>query len=213
MATLPLPSEWFREIGVAEFESSAVQLIEGYARVWAESKDEQSDTETGFRAFIELGAVEFSMAPLFGRNLVPGQPLDKPLRPWQLLPLTIDDNAAAQAILKTDCGPFSEHSRKSTADLKPWDLFTFAGDMSKLELLGISDINVLADSGRMEGLVDDLSGRYRQSGLGGHVVESGLLATEAFVWAVKLALLRGDDYTNAASLAFVSRIAPGSTSV
>jgi hypothetical protein len=102
-----------------------------------------------------------------------------------------------------------EHRQKARSELRPWDVFAFAGDMSKFELLGISDdINALADPKIMQAMVEALVDRYNRAGLGSRVVESGLLAIQGLVWFAKLALLRGEDYTEMQDLRFVARYLP-----
>ena len=209
----PLPSQWLREIGLAEFESSAISDIQLYARAWAQTQAKAATEEDSFRAFIELGATEFAMAPLYrgGLSTEPGQMIlsDAP-QPSQRFPIPVRNDNAADAVYKTDCGPFIEHSWKDPSQLKSWDVFTFAGDMSKFELLGVSDdINVLADPKVMETVVDELAGRYIRAGLGSRVVDSGLLAAQGLVWFAKAALLRGEDYTEAQNLQFMARFLRG----
>jgi hypothetical protein len=209
----PLPSQWLSEFGVAEFAESAVSNIEQYARGWAFVRSEQSEAEDSFRSFIELGAAEFALAPLYrGELTVQGGPwVLAGLPPAELgLPVHVDDRAAADAIYKTDCGPFMEHLRKDSSQLKPWDVFTFAGDMSKFELLSLtSDVNALADPKVMDGAVSAMAERYINAGLGVRVVESGLLAAQELVWSTKLAVLRGTDYTHPRDLNFASRFLGG----
>jgi hypothetical protein len=204
----PLPSLWLSEIGLAEFAPSARSDVELYAQAWAQVRSEAATQEESFRAFIEFGAVEFALAPLYRGSLYTqqGQILASEPEPNQLFPIHISDNAVANAVYKTDCGPFMEHLWKDSSELRPWDVFAFAGDMSKLELLHISDdINTLADPGIMQIVVDGLAQRYIQAGLGSRVVESGLLDAQGLVWFAKLALLRGEDYTKMEGLQFAAR--------
>jgi hypothetical protein len=99
-----------------------------------------------------------------------------------------------------------EHSRKDPSELKPWDVFTFAGDMSKVELLDIpGDVNALAEPGIMQYIIDKLAEQYIQAGFRSRVVESGLLDAQGLVWFAKLALLRGQDYTKMEGLQFAAR--------
>jgi len=131
-------------------------------------------------------------------------------QPPQAFPITVSHRAVADAIYKTDCGPFAEHRLKTSDELKPWDVFTFAGDMSKFELLGVSDdVNALADHKIMELMIDSLAEQYTRAGLGGRIVESGVLAAQGIVWFSKVTLLRGDDYTEARDLRFAERFSPG----
>jgi len=151
------------------------------------------------------------MAPLY-RGTLPleqGPILEDVPPPDRILPIYVSDSAAADAVYKTDCGPFMEHLQKERSQLRPWDIFTFAGDMSKVELLGYSDdINVLADPKVMQTAMEALAERYDRAGLGNRVVESGLLAAQGVVWFAKLTLLRGEDFTEAQNLQFAQRYLP-----
>jgi len=200
------PSDWLRNIGLAEFTPSAIGDIGLYAETWVGR--EVAHTEE-FRAFIELGAVEFALAPLYRGTLSSGATriLEGIQQPNPVFPVGVSDRNAADAIYKTNCGPFSEHSRKSREELRPWDVFAFAGDMSKFELLRRSgdvevsdDVNALSDPRIMQTALDALARRYTDAGLGSRVVESGLLAAQGLIWFAKLALLRGEDYTEAQDL-------------
>jgi hypothetical protein len=208
----PLPSQWLREIGLADFALSAVDDVGQYARAWAQARAEEASQEDSFRAFIEFGAVDFALAPLYRGSLrtEQGQILRSRQQPNQVFPIRVSDSAVADAVYKTDCGPFMQHSRKDSSDLRPWDVFAFAGDMSKFELLRISDdINTLAEPGIMQAVVNTLAERYIQAGLGSRVVESGLLDAQGLVWFAKLALLRGEDYTKMEGLQFAARFLRG----
>ncbi len=200
----PLPSEWLRDEGLAQFTSSAKQDIEVYGDEWAARYGVDRHQQNPFQAFTELGAVEFALMPLFRGGLIlkaGGYILeDVPSPEGAVFPVGVNGRAAADAIYKTDCGPFFECAWKEQVNLRPWDVFTFAGDMSKAELLGFSEnINVLAEPANMQYLVLQLADRYRRAGLGDRVVESGLLAVQGLVWLAKLALLRREDYTQAGS--------------
>jgi hypothetical protein len=212
----PLPSQWLSQIGLAEFEPRARSDIELYAHAKAGGKfhPDSSTQEESFRAFIEFGAVEFALAPLYhGGISIPGQNriLEGEPLPNQVFPVHVSNSAAADAVYKTDCGPFAEHSRKDPSELRPWDVFTFAGDMSKVELLDIpGDINALAEPGIMQYVIDKLAEEYIQAGFRSRVVESGLLDAQGIVWFAKLAVLRGVDYTEMEGLQFAARFLPGS---
>ncbi len=211
----PLPSEWLRDKRVAEFTPSALSDIDVYAHEWSVLRGVDSDQQNSFQAFIELGAVEFALTPLYRGSLAldkGGMILENVPPPNQVVfPVHVTDSVAADAIYKTDCGPFMEHSLKKESELRPWDVFAFAGDMSKVELLGYSDnINALADPATMQYLLEQLAERYRGAGLGERIVESGLLAAQGLVWSAKLALLRREDYTETSGLPFVATYLPGS---
>ena len=209
----PLPSQWLREIGLAEFAPSAISDVRLYAQAWAQTRNEAVIEEESFRAFIEFGATEFALAPLYRGSLhtEQGQILRAAPQPSQVFPIRVSDSAVADAVYKTDCGPFMEHSRKDPSELRPWDIFVFAGDMSKLELLGLSgdDVIEFAGPGNMQIVVDALAGLYNRAGLGSRVVESGLLAAQGLVWSAKLALLRGEDYTRMEGMQFAARFLQG----
>lgn len=214
----PLPSRWLSEIGLAEFEASAINGITSYAQIWAAAREQADVAVDSFQAFVELGAVEFALAPYFRRGVRfagPNQMVLEPPQPNQVFPLQVGDEATADAIFKTDCGPFLEHARKAVDEIRPWDVFTFAGDMSKFELLlpGAGNVNVLADPKAMQGMMDALAQRYNRAGLGSQVVGSGVLAAQGIVWSAKLALLRGEDYTEIQHLDFAApfRHGPGLT--
>jgi hypothetical protein len=160
---MPLPSEWLSDIGLAKFTHSAISDIEQYASAWAEARGETDPEQHSFWAFTELEAAEFAMAPLYrgsffaGRNEILGDMLP----PSHRFPVQVGDLDAADAIYKTDCGPFLEHSRKNPWELRPWDIFAFAGDMSKFELvLGSYDVNILADPRTMQTTLEELGERY-----------------------------------------------------
>jgi hypothetical protein len=210
----PPPSQWFGEIGLADFDSSAVSDIQLYARAWAQSQGAGTTQEDSVRAFIELGATEFAMAPLYRGGLITGPDQmilsDTSQFDWSF-PIRVSVDDAADAVYETDCGPFmDEHLMKASSALRPWDVFTFSGSMSKFELLAISeDINTLADPKVMQAMVDGLAERYSRAGIGSRVVESGLLAAQGLVWFAKLALLRGEDYTQAQDLQFAARFLRG----
>ena len=210
----PPPSLWLREIGLAEFDSSAISDIQLYAQAWAQTRAAGATEEDSVRAFIELGATEFAMAPLYrgGLSTGPGQMIlsDASQSDWSF-PIRVSTDDAADAVYETDCGPFmDEHLLKASRALRPWDVFTFSGSMSKFELLAISDdINTLADPKVMQTMVEALAERYIRAGIGSRVVESGLLAAQGLVWFAKLALLRGEDYTHAQGLQFAARFLRG----
>jgi hypothetical protein len=208
----PLPSEWLNRIGIVQFTQPAIDSIWSYAQAWAGTRAVYStEAEQSFRAFIELGAIEFALVPLYRGDLSAGEKgLLADISPvGRIFPVTVPDSAAADAIFKTDCGPFSEHRPKEQSGLRLWDVFTFAGDMSKFELLGFADkANALADHKVMQTQVDALAERYNAAGLSNRVVESGLLAVQGLVWFAKLALLRGEDYTDTRDLHFVARYLP-----
>jgi hypothetical protein len=207
----PLPSKWLRDRGLVEFASSASASAWLYARGWAEARPERAGQHDSFQAFIELGATDFALAPLYRGSLIVGehQILENSSQPDLIFPIAVSDDNVADAVYKTDCGPFMGHEQKKQSELRPWDVFTFAGDMSKFELLGIGyDINVLADPKVMQAMMEALAGRYAEAGLGRRVVESGLLAAQGLVWFAKLALLRGEDYTDIRGLGFIDRYLP-----
>jgi hypothetical protein len=207
-----LPSEWLSSIGVAKFALSGIGDIALYARQWAEIRGEEATQEKSFRAFIEFGAVEFALAPLYRGSLpIGGDLILKDLQPPELVfPVNVPDSAIADAIYETDCGPFFEHRTKAASQLRPWDVLAFAGDMSKLELLGLSDdINMLSDPKTMQGAIENLASRYARAGLGSRVVESRLLAAQGLIWFSKLALLRGEDYTETHDLPFAANFFDG----
>ena len=196
------PSDWLSEIGLAQFDYSAVANIQSYAEEFARDRGVEF-----FRAFLELGAADFALAPLYPRPLPAGQRtiLDKLQQPPPSFPVSVSDIHVAYAIFKTNCGPFSEHPQKSPSELAFWDVFTFAGDMSKLELTGLTNVNNLADPANMQTLVDNLGKQYEEAGLGSPIVESGLMAAQGLVWFAKLAVLRGEDYTSAQGMSFADR--------
>jgi hypothetical protein len=208
-----LPSEWLRDMGLAEFTPSAVRDIEAYGHAWSERHDIDPDQFNPFQAFIELGAVEFALVPMFGGSLRFDNGvtiLERVPRPDRVVfPVQVTDRDAAYAIYKTDCGPFQEHKIKGQGELKSWDVFAFAGDMSKAELIGFSeDINVLAEPESMRSLMQQMANRYMQAGVGDRIVESGLLAAQGIVWFAKLALLRGEvDYVERSS-SFINMAQP-----
>jgi hypothetical protein len=211
----PLPSEWLRDLGIATFAPSAISDIGLYAEGWARSRAAEPDQENLFRSFIEFGAVEFALEPIYRGSLLVGQQriLEDMPAYGEIFPISVSDTAAADSVYKTDCGPFSEHRQKNRSELRPWDVFTFAGDMSKVELLGYSDdVNRLADPEEMQNLIEGLSERYSRAGLGSRVVESGLLAAQGLVWFAKLALLREEDYTDTRGLRFMARFLRGTAS-
>jgi hypothetical protein len=194
---LTLPSEWLSNIGVAEFAPLATNGIRAYSRAWAERRGADTDQEHSFQAFTEFEAVEFALMPLYRGSATSDE--------GTILPVRVTDQAAADALFKTDCGPFMEHVWKERHQLRPWDLFAFAGDMSKAELLGFSeDVNVLAEPEAMQYLLQQLAERYTQAGLGDRIVTSGLLAAQGLVWSAKLAVLRGEDYVEQGA-SFLSR--------
>lgn len=192
---LPLPSEWLNTRGLIQFTKPAIESIASYTQAWTTVRTAPTEAGQSFRTYIELGAIDFALAPLYRDD--PRGPTTGTAPADRIFPITVPDSAAADAIFKTDCGPFMEHEQKEPSELRPWDVFTFAGDMSKLELLGLNaDVNALADRKVMESLIDALAERYNAAGLGDRVVESGLLAVQGLVWFAKLALLRGEDYTD-----------------
>lgn len=198
-----LPSEWLREIGLAEFDRSAAADVGAYAAQFARSRGVEF-----FQAFTEFGAAEYALAPLYHSGLSAGGQfiLGATSQAYPTFPVHVSDSDVSSAIFKTNCGPFDEHARKAPGQLRFWDVFAFAGDMSKIELMGFGDdVNALADPDRMEALIEALAERYQRAGVGDRVVESGLLAAQGLVWFAKLALLRGEDYTAAPSQRFVSR--------
>lgn len=69
--------------------------------------------------------------------------------------------------------------------------------------------NALADPKLMEAMVDALTDRYTRVGLGERIVESGVLAAQGIIWFSKVAVLRGEDYTQARDLPFTARFSPG----
>jgi len=199
--------DWLSMIGLADFQESARADAESYADTYYENFAGVRDEEP-FRAFIELGAVEFALAPLYHNPIRTGQGiiLGNVQQPPPGFPVSVSDRHVAYAIFKTDCGPFFEHSWKTPNEITLWDVFTFAGDMSKVELMGFAnDVNTLANPDRMQALIDDLGRRYIEAGLGYPIVESGLLDAQGLIWFAKLAVLRGEDYMNVRGWRFTDR--------
>ena len=111
------PSDWLSEIGLARFENSAVANIQSYVEEFRGAHDAEF-----FRAFLELGAVDFALAPLYqqrpfqARTASEWNFLDKLQQPFPSFPVSVSDTDVAYAIFKTNCGPFSEHRPKQVEE-------------------------------------------------------------------------------------------------
>jgi hypothetical protein len=197
----PHPSEWLAEIGVARFGADATEFLLRY-RAWSAERSLVTERPDFAQDYIELGAVEFALGPRIVSAALELQPVISLALPVDILPTHL-----GLAALKTNCGPFGEHGLKAPDELRPWDLFTFAGDMSKAELLQVRNVNELATLKSMEQFVARLAKRYEDAGLGPALVDSGLLSAQGVVWFAKLALLRGEDPAQARNLRFAESLA------
>jgi hypothetical protein len=105
-------------------------------------------------------------------------------------PIEVSGSDARIALAKANCTPFSgSHGPTSDADIRAWDVMLFAGDMSKLQLLGYSDPADLRS--RLVGAVEELEQRYRESPVSWarELVENGYLRLQALLWAARISLL------------------------
>ena len=194
------PSEWLAEMRLARFGADAAEFLSRY-RAWSAERSLVTERPDFAQDYVELGAVEFALAPRIVSAALELQPVISPALPVDILPTHL-----GLAALKTNCGPFVEHRRKAPDELQPWDMFTFAGDMSKAELLEVRNINDLATLKSMERFVARLAKRYEDAGLGPALVDSGLLSAQGIVWFAKLALLRGEDPSQARNLRFAESL-------
>jgi len=193
---MPHPAEWLGEMGIARFEADGSKFPSLYHE-WGGAHRPSANRPDFVQDYIELGAVEFALAPQIVSAALGARPATIPI-----LPVDVSSEHLGLAGLKTNCGPFGEHKIKGLDDLRPWDVFAFSGDMSKAELLDAQDVNALANPYAMEHFIVELARRYRSAGLGPALVDSGVLAAQGVVWYAKLALLRGEDPTQAQNLRF-----------
>jgi hypothetical protein len=189
------PSEWLVELGIIHLEPASAELLSRYDASMVE-RGLAPERQDFARDYVELGAVDFALG---GRMIASAQ--DEKLAA-SALPVTITPSHLGLSLFKTNCGPFGEHGRKAPEELQPWDVFAFAGDMSKAELLGVRGVNELATVEGMQDFIARLARRYGDAGLSKAVVDSGLLAAQGVVWFAKLALLRGEDPAQAQNLRF-----------
>ncbi len=102
-------------------------------------------------------------------------------------PLTIDQNDTVAAIIKADCGAMDYHSRKGDEDaVRLWDIALFGGDMSKIELIHGSRLQL----SEVENTIMQLEERYNNSHttIGQEIGASGMLRIQGVLWKAKLAL-------------------------
>lgn len=186
-------AEWLQGLGVAQLVDSADALSQSYASTWAVSRGLRRSAVPEMLGLVELGAIEFALSPYFLHFPVPDGTafqLSNILATPLSFPIAVGPLFVLPSIFKTDCGPFIEHSRKAPEDIKPWDVFLFAGDMSKAEIWELSDL--LPDYGAVSRLTSRLANSYEAVGLGPSIVDSGLLVAQGLVWASRLALLRNE---------------------
>jgi hypothetical protein len=102
------------------------------------------------------------------------------------LPIPVTSRELVFALFKTNCGPFFEHGSKALDEIKLWDVFLFAGDMSKFEWLtpSLAPQDLARDEG-VESFVGALRDRYRA--VGGALIE--LTELQAFLWRAKVQVL------------------------
>lgn len=191
---MPSPfAEWLQSVGVIHLTEDAVRMAGTYGDAWLQERG-TSDADGGYHsAFLELAAAEFALGRQFFYALSDdGRSLSRAsIFPLESFPVAVGPLDTAIAMMKTDCGPFAEHSRRPLEEIRPWDVFVFSGDMSKAELWDITQL--LPDYEALVRLSEHLAERYRDVGLHESMEESGLLAAQGLVWATRLALLRGDD--------------------
>jgi hypothetical protein len=192
---VPHPSAWLAEMGMIRLGPDTTELLAQF-RSWVVESGLVPERPDFAQDYLELGAVEFAL----GDRMVSSAQTEKPV--GSALPVDILPNHLSLAFFKTNCGPFGEHRLKAPDELRHWDVFAFAGDMSKAELLGVRDINELATVEGMQGFIARLADRYEDAGLRPAMVDSGLLPSQGVVWFAKLALLRGEDPAQARNLQF-----------
>lgn len=208
----PRPSEWLSDMSIAEYTVSATSAVATYAGTWAVRAEALATEQDSFGAYCELCAAEFALAPLYRGSLdLPGELLFSPEQIENAaLPVQVTRRHAEDAIYKTDCGPFMEHQTKALREIRPWDVFAFAGDMSKLELLGFAgDVNAIADPMTMDGFLRALAERYgRTERVAGQIVNSGLLAAHGAIWLGKISLLHGVQSAPIDDVPFITQYFP-----
>ncbi len=192
---MPHPSEWLAEMGMIHLEPGTPELLK-QSRTWLVESGLAPERPDFAQDYVELGAVEFALSD---RMVAATQ--DEKLAA-SALPVNIMPNHLNLSFFKTNCGPFGEHGHKAVDELQLWDMFAFAGDMSKAELLGVRGVNELATVEGMQDYIARLARRYGDAGLRTAVVDSGLLSAQGVVWFAKLALLRGEDPAQAQNLRF-----------
>jgi hypothetical protein len=155
-------------------EDLAEELVHEYRGMGADE-----DTSNFTRDLVCLSAAEFSLMPLITRPSGSVLPLQSPI--------AVPPEAVRIAAGKVDCSYMDVHRRKEKLEnIRLWDVMLFAGDMSKIELLGSQELT-LED---LETTVQGLEERYQrsESSVGRAIGESGVLRIQGLLWKAKLAL-------------------------
>jgi hypothetical protein len=110
-------------------------------------------------------------------------------------PIRVTPIDARLALAKAICSPYygclpGEEGRPSQL----WDAILFAGDMAKLEGLGLAGPTELREN--PVGVADELELRYRRSGVdwGEQLAETGYVRLEVLLWASKMELVQNPDH-------------------
>lgn len=170
-------ASWLEEHGVFNFAEVSSEVAEAFAGGNSQLVD-----------LIELNAAELALVrthspQTFGR--LPDAPRLEV--PDVSFPIRVNDADLALAVLKTDCGPFFEHGPKSARGIEPWDVFLFAGDMSKLDWLSRTPRGRRFAAANLTGFVAQLQQAYEPFGPG----LKRLAEIQGVLWLAKSTVLSG----------------------
>jgi hypothetical protein len=164
--------------GIFDF-SEARQVAEDYFLQYREAGAEEGPLEFT-RDIVYLSAAEYS---LLTRALIIGPGPMLPIRD----PLTVGPNDMVAAIIKAICSAMNVCRPKIYEDaVQLWDIALFAGDMTKIELIHGSKLQLY----EVEDTIMQLEDQYAHSptDVGRAIGASGMLRIQGVLWKAKLAL-------------------------
>lgn len=156
---------------VFAYENDAVEEIDQLFRHFATDSFVELRRSLVYVAAAEVALVRLVFGPVEG-------------------PIPVTGGEARIALANANCTPFSGvHGPRTAAEIRPWDVILFAGDMSKLQLLGYDDPAALRE--RLPDVVEALEARYRESPVswGQELVDNGCVRLQALLWGARIALL------------------------
>jgi hypothetical protein len=104
-------------------------------------------------------------------------------------PIPVTRSDARLALAKAVCSPYYGCLPGQVSPPRLWDVVVFAGDMAKLDGLGLEDPTAIREDPAR--VAEALELRYQQSGVdwGQQFAETGYVRLEVFLWASKLELI------------------------
>jgi hypothetical protein len=171
----------FEDLDLFRFEPAVPLEID---RHFATATDAELGSELTHVSAAELAALRWLLEQL-------GWTASGERAPERAIPVTYFD--AQLALAKAICTPY--YGCQPYRDRQPhlWDVTLFAGDMAKLEGIGLVDPRGLRDDPTRA--AEDLEQRYQQSGIdwGRRTAELGYIRLEVLLWATKLSLIENPE--------------------